>query len=101
MGVDIKSEIVDYDGQSTLLVSVKNGGCVIGTCLAGNTEQSGIISSRTRLFYIGNDPVINLICPNHGNKQSDKLVSFSPGFRGYDQKINDALTNSFKRLKIT
>ena len=98
MGVDIKSEIVDYDGQSTLLVSVKNGGCVIGTCLAGNTEQSGSISSRTRLFYIGNDPVINLICPNHGNKQSDKLVSFSPGFQGYDQKINDALTNSFKRL---
>ena len=98
MGVDIKSETVDFEGKSALLVSVKDGGNAIGTCLAGNSDKSGSVSSMTRLFYIGNDPVINLICPNHGNKQSDKLVSFSPGFQGYDQKINDALTNSFKRL---
>lgn len=98
MGVDIKSETVDFDGQSALLVSVKDGGCAIGTCSAGNIDQAGGTSSRTRLFYIGSDPVINLICPNRANKQSDKLVSFCPGFQGYDQKINSALTNGFNRL---
>lgn len=98
LNVDIKSETVDYDGQSALLVSIKNGGGVLGTCMAGSIDQSGNASSRTRLFYIGNDPVINLICPNRANKQSDKLVSFSPGFQGYDQKINAAITNSFNRL---
>lgn len=98
LSVDIKSETIDYDGNSTLLVSVKGGGGVIGTCGAGCVEQSGNISSRMRLFYIGTDPVLNLICPNRANKQSDKLVSFSPGFQGYDIKINDALTNGFNRL---
>lgn len=98
MGVEIKTETVDLVGQSVLLVSVKDGGDLIGTCSAGSLEPSGSISSRTRLFYIGSDPVINLVCPGRGNKQSDKLVSFSPGFQGYDKKINEALTNSFNRL---
>lgn len=96
--VDIRTETVDFNGQSAILVSVKDGGCVIGTCSVGNTDRSGSVNSLTRVLYIGNDPVLNLICPNHGNKQSDKLVSFSPGFQGYDKKINDALTNSFNRL---
>lgn len=98
LSVDIKSETIDFDGQSALLISVKDGGGVIGTCTAGSTDQSGSTSSRTRLFYIGGDPVLNLVCPNRANKQSDKLVSFSPGFQGYDQKINAALTNGFNRL---
>lgn len=98
LNVEIKSETVDYDGQSALLVSVKDGGAVLGTCMAGSIDQSGSASSRTRLFYIGNEPVINLVCPNRANKRSDKLVSFSPGFQGYDQKINAAITNSFNRL---
>lgn len=98
MSVEIKTEIVDYDGKSVLLVSVKDGGGVLGTCMAGNLDQTGNASSPTRLFYIGNDPVINLVCPNRANKQSDKLVSFSPGFQGYDGKINAAITNSFNRL---
>lgn len=98
LSVDIKSETVDFDGQSALLVSVKDGGGVVGTCMAGNIDQSGNTSQRTRLFYIGNEPVINLVCPNRANKHSDKLVSFSPGFQGYDQKINAAITNSFNRL---
>lgn len=98
MGVDIKSETVDLNGQSVYLVSVKGGGNVIGTCRVGNTERGSSANSRTRLFYIGSDPVINLICPNRANKQSDKLVSFSPGFQGYDQKINTAISNSFTRL---
>lgn len=98
MGVDLKSETIDLNGQSAFLVSVKGGMNVIGTCVVGNTERGSNTSSRTRLFFIGSDPVINLICPNRANKQSDKLVSFSPGFQGYDQKINDAITSSFARL---
>lgn len=96
--VDVKSEFVDVGGQSVILVSVKGGGDIIGTCSVGNLDRTGSASSRVRLFYIGSDPVINLVCPNRGNKQSDKLVSFSPGFQGYDQKINGALTSSFNRL---
>lgn len=98
MGVDIKSETIDFDGQSAFLVSVKGGMNVVGTCLVGNTERGSNTASRTRLFYIGSDPVINLVCPNRANRQSDKLVSFSPGFQGYDQKINDAITSSFQKL---
>lgn len=98
LGVDIKSETVDCGGQSSLLVSVKDGPGIIGTCTAGNADQAGNSSSRMRLFYIGNDPVINLLCPGRGNKRSDKLVSFSPGFVGYDVKINGAITNSFNKL---
>ncbi len=98
MGVDLKSETVDINGKSVFLVSVKGGGNIIGTCLIGNTERGSNTSSRTRIFYIGSDPVINIICPNRANKQSDKLVSFSPGFQGYDQKINATITGSFARL---
>ena len=98
MSVDIKTETVDFDGKSALLVTVKDGSCIIGTCSMGCVEQSGNLSARLRMFYIGSDPVLNLICPSRANKQSDKLVSFSPGFQGYDIKINDALTNSFNRL---
>ena len=96
--VDIKTETVDFNGQSAVLVSVKGGSNVIGTCSAGNINQSGGSNSRTRLFYIGNDPVINLVCPSRGNKRSDKLVSFCPGFTGYDAGINGAITNGFNKL---
>lgn len=96
MGAEIKSETIDLNGKSVLLVSVRNGEAAIGTCSAGHT--GGAASSQTRLFYIGNDPIVNLICPNHGNKQLDKLVSFCPGFQGYEPKIHDALGNSFAKL---
>lgn len=98
MSAEIKSETVDINGKSVLLVSVKDGEAAIGTCSAGHTDYSGSASSQTRLFYIGSDPIINLICPNRGNKYSDKLVSFCPGFQGYEPKIHDALGNSFKKL---
>ncbi len=98
MSAEIKSETVDINGKSVLLVSVKNGEAAIGTCSAGHIDHSGSASSQTRLFFIGGDPIINLICPNHGNKQSDKLVSFCPGFQGYEQKIHDALGSSFNKL---
>ena len=98
MSAEIKSETIDINGRNVLLVSVKNGEAAIGTCSAGHTDHSGSASSQTRLFYIGGDPIINLICPNRGNKYSDKLVSFCPGFQGYEPKIHDALGNSFKKL---
>lgn len=98
MAVEIKSETVDHNGQSATLVSVRDGGGIVGTCMAGHLDFTGSASNQTRVFYIGSDPIINLVCPGHGNKQSDKLVSFSPGFQGYDQQINAALTNSFNRL---
>ena len=98
MAADIKSETVELDGQNVVLISVKEGAGIIGTCSAGHLENTGSISTLTRLFYIGSDPVINLVCPNHANKVSEKLVSFSPGFQGYDQKINGALTSGFNRL---
>lgn len=98
MAVELKAETVDHNGQSATLISVKEGAGIIGTCMAGHLEHTGSVSNKTRVFYIGSDPVIDLVCPGHGNKQSDKLVSFAPGFQGYDQKINGALTNSFNRL---
>ncbi|MDE7360846.1 MAG: hypothetical protein K2N38_02815 [Oscillospiraceae bacterium] len=98
MSAEVKSETIDLNGKSVLLVSVKNGEAAIGTCSAGHTTNGGGTSTQTRLFYIGNDPIINLICPNHGNNQLDKLVSFCPGFQGYEPKIHDALGNSFKKL---
>lgn len=98
MSVDIKTETVDYGGQSALLVSVREGSGIIGTCSAGSMDRAGNNGARTRLFYIGSDPVLNMICPNRGSKRSDKLVSFSPGFQGYDSGINGAITNGFNRL---
>lgn len=96
MSAEIKSETIDFNGKSVLLVSVKNGEAVIGTCLAGHIN--GAAGTQTRLFYIGNDPIINLVCPNRGNKQADKMVSFCPGFQGYEPKLHEALGNSFKKL---
>lgn len=96
MAAEIKSEIVDIDGKSVLLISVRNGEGIIGTCCAGYIENNA--SSLTRFFYIGNDPIINLVSPNFGNKQSDKLISFCPGFQGYEPKINEAIGIGYKKL---
>ena len=98
MSAEIKTETVDVCGKSVLLVSVKNGESVIGTCGAGHADHSGNLSNDTRLFYIGSDPIIDLICPSYGNKFSDKLVSFCPGFQGSDGKIRDSITACFARL---
>ena len=98
MAAEIKSEVIDLNGRSISLVSVKDGEAIIGTCSAGHTEHSGAQNSSTRLFYIGNDPVISLISQNHSNSYTDKLVSFCPGFTGYDKEIYDALTGSFSKL---
>ena len=98
MGVEIKSETIDYKGQNVLLVSVRGGEGAIGTFTMGSNNRSGVTGSTTRLFYIGSDPVINIICPNYASRRSDKLISFCPGYQGYDRKISDAVASCFKRI---
>ena len=71
MGVEIKSEHIDIGGSNVVLASVRGGKAVIGTCSAGYGAKRGDTSAQTRLFYIGNDPVAEILCPNHGSKSSD------------------------------
>ena len=98
MPAEIKSETINLNGKSVLLVSVKNGEGIIGTCRAGHIDHSGVISNDTRLFYIGSDPIINLVCPSYGSKNMDKLVSFCPGYQGYDSRVYEAIENCFNRM---
>lgn len=98
MAVDVKSEYIDMGGQSVLLAAVRGGSAVIGTCSAGHTNVRGEISSVSRLFYMGTDPVVNLLCPNHGDKRSEKLIQMSLGYQGMDLDIKSALTESLTRL---
>lgn len=98
MAAEIKSEKADINGQSVLLVSVKGGSCAIGTCSAGHLTRDRDTSLLTRIFYMGNEPVVNLICPNNGSVHSDKLMAFCPGFQGVDLPFREVLTDSFSRL---
>mgnify|MGYP000862594333 FL=1 len=98
MGVEIKSEHIDIGGSNVVLVSVRGGKAVIGTCSAGYGAKRGDTSAQTRLFYIGNDPVAEILCPNHGSKSSDKLISLCTGYSAMDDEIHDTLTESFTRL---
>ncbi|MCI7760033.1 MAG: hypothetical protein ACI4JT_05720 [Oscillospiraceae bacterium] len=98
MPAEIKTETIDLNGKSVLLVSVKNGEGLIGTCTAGHADHSGNRSNDTRLFYIGSEPIIDFICPSYGNKNADKLVSFCPGFQGYDRKVYEIITGCLNRL---
>lgn len=97
MAAEIKTETIDFEGKSTLLVSVKNGESIIGTCSAGYNGLGGS-SSINKIFFIGNEPIVNIACPAHGNMQNDKMLSMAPGFVGYDQKINAAINNCFEKL---
>lgn len=98
MGVEIKSEHIDIGGKNVVLVSVRGGKAVIGTCSAGYGSKHGDTSAQTRLFYIGNEPVAEILCPNHGSKNSDKLISLCTGYSAMDDEIHDTLTESFARL---
>ncbi len=97
MAVEIKTETIDFQGKSTLLVSVKGGESAIGTCSAGYNGLGGT-NSINRVFFIGNDPVVNIVCPSHWNKQSDKMLAMCPGFVGYSQKIGAVINNCFDKL---
>lgn len=97
MGV-IKSEKIETAEGSVVLVSVTDGAGIIGTCSAGHIPMNSDEASVTRLFYMGNDPVVRLVCPDHGSRRSDKLASLCPGFEGSDIKLREALTESFDKL---
>lgn len=99
MSAEIKSEIVDIDGHGILLISVKNGEAFIGTCGMGYVERmtSSMGNGLTRLFYIGKDPIISMISAGT-NKKNDVMMSLCPGFQGYEDKLNSAITASFSKL---
>lgn len=98
MGVEIKSEHIDINGTGVLLVSVREGGGVVGVCSAGHTVRTGDTGALTKLFYIGNDPVINMQCPNNGSARTDRLLSFCPGFVNVDAAIRAIFGEGFERV---
>lgn len=95
MALEVKTETVDYEGVSILLVSVKNSESIIGTCSMGYT---GTLNSISKMFYIGTDPVLNIACPSRGNTAANKMISFCPGYKGLDQKIAGVINNGFSKL---
>lgn len=97
MATEIKTETIDFEGRSTLLVSVKNGEAAIGTCSLGYNGLGGA-GALNKIFFIGNDPVVNIACPGHGRLQNDKMLALCPGFVGYDQKIAGVINNCFNKL---
>lgn len=98
MGVEIKSEHIDIGGRSVILVSVNGGSAVMGTCSAGYGGKHGDTSAQTRLFYIGHNPAAEILCPNHGSKNSDKLISLCTGYSFMDEDIHNTLTECLTRL---
>lgn len=98
MSVEIKSEHIDINGNNILLISVRGGKAIIGTCSAGYGIKRGDTSALARMFYIGNNPIVELLCPNHGSKNSDKLMSLCGGFTTLDEKIQDMFSESLTKL---
>lgn len=98
MGVEIKSEHIDITGRSVILVSVRGGSAVIGSCSAGYGVKRGDTSARTRLLYIGNNPVAEILCPNHGSSNSDKMIALCAGYSGMDDDIHATLTDCLNQL---
>ncbi len=98
MRVEIKSEHIDIGGRNVILVSVRGGSAVIGVCSAGYGARRVDTSTLTRLFYIGNSPVAEILCPNHGSLSSDKMISLCTGYSGMDEEIHDTLTDCLERL---
>lgn len=97
MSVDIKSDTLTIGGTDVTLVTVKNGEAAIGTCNAGYIGLGGV-NSKTRVFFIGSDPVATIICPNHGSLQMDKLISLCPGYSSYDHEIKMTIDGCFEKL---
>lgn len=98
MGVEIKSEYVDLGGSNVLLVSVKGGKGIIGTCSAGHNLQRGDFSAINRVFYIGTDPVISMVCPNNGDKRTDCIMSLCTGYEGLSADIHTLLTDTLSKI---
>ncbi len=98
MGIELKSEYVDLGSGNVLLVSVKNGKAVIGTCSAGHNLTRGDSSAVNRVFYIGTEPVVNMSCPNNGDKRTDRIVSLCTGYGGMAVDIAEVLENSLGKI---
>lgn len=96
--VEIKTEHVDIGGSSVLLVSVKGGKGAIGCCSVGHNFQRGDSSKLNRVFYIGTDPVVNLVCPNNGDKRTDRIISMSTGYEGMAPDMHSAFTEMLNKL---
>lgn len=98
MSVEIKTEHIDIGGKNVILASVRGGNAVIGTCSLGYGVKHGDTSAQTRIFYLGNNPVAEILCPNHGSKKSDKMISLCTGYSGMDEDIHSTITECFNRL---
>lgn len=98
MGIEIKSEYVDLGTGNVLLVSVNGGKAVIGTCSVGHNLTRGDSSVVNRVFYIGNEPVLNLSCPNNGDKRTDRIVSLCTGYAGMAHDIVEVLDASLNKI---
>lgn len=98
MSVEIKCDNISVGGSNVLLVSVRGGESGIGLCSAGIDPSLGDASTVNKFFYVGSDPVVNVNCPNLGNKASDKMISFSSGFQGIDHEFFDAFTADLNKL---
>ena len=68
MSVEIKCDNISVGGSNVLLVSVRGGESGIGLCSAGIDPSLGDASTVNKFFYVGSDPVVNVNCPNLGNK---------------------------------
>lgn len=98
MSTEIKSEYVAIGGTNVLLVSVKDGSAVFGVCSAGHNVQRGDVSTVKKIFYIGNEPVIIMNCPNNGDKRTDRIISLAPGFAGMPHEISKVFQESLLRI---
>ncbi len=97
MAAEIKTDHININGQNITLVSVNNGKNLIGVCSAGYNMKREDSASINKIFYIGADPVINILCPNHGDKYMDKLISMSNGYGGMAENMHDSITECFDR----
>lgn len=98
MGTDIKSEHIDIGGSNVLLVSVKGGRGVFGTCSVGHNMRRGDLTALNKVFYIGTDPVISLNCPNNGDKRTDRILSMCTGYEGMAADIHTVMTDTLNRI---
>lgn len=79
-------------------MSVRGGENVIGTFTMGASRGDSGVGAISRLLYVGNEPVLNMTCPNGASKIADKLVTLCPGYHGYDKNIYDAMAVGFSKL---
>ncbi len=98
MSVEIKSENVDLGGSSVLLVSVKNGRGAMGTCSIGHNLQRGDLLASNKVFQIAADPVLSMVCPNNGDKRTDRIMSLCTGYAGIPMEMHTLFTDTLNKI---